>query len=747
MILLFIYQCFCYRPDQYQFNITSEATKAYFHQANDNIFFQIPLPRLAFLVHSTENVIISVNVNIPYDNKHPNNPDFSNIKHMGFVGPLSRSFGVFFGDNTGSISVHCNNDTLFSFSTIFIPPECDIVHISSSPVELLDIYSKTFIEKKMGRDTLDPNKTICIWHSTLHTVNTTIEANGVNESNGLVLDYVTPTSNYQYNINTDICDDLPKASDLLFPDKNPKWSSNNFIKNNISAQHDKLLGKRKNNWRNSSSFLPNRKMIESNNENFKNDNNENQHKNKYDDNNTEHRNKDDNNDEEHRNKDNNEDHDDDEDNDKKNDEKDECNESEDNETENTSESDSTEEYTKIDDDKDEDTDKKEDDPNMPPPIFPNIPNFNHIPIECSTYFHYGWFNNTYETPPLPFPTEPPSTPTQSLPIQTSQIPTETQIPSRSPSLSPTNPPTKSPTFSKSPPTPTKSRHPTKTATKSWSRQPSRQPHQTWPPSPFDSPHPTLKPPPFYPKPPHSDFFSQKKFRSFKIQNFKNIDENGTSTILNDNNHQGNTFIFMRVDQDIKIDASILVKIQTNLLNNETFPNFKEFRFHSKIIPGRQPQFLIDEQNFPTGPGNNDFMPPHPDFEPEDEDDYRDPNKKNPNGGKFLIFGDKILYKQFRTIVIFQFVACLICMIIIIACIIYILTKKKRNELSKIKHQLILKEQREIEFGVKKRPHVPQANNPLPSILVEQLPDENNNDKNQDKNEWTLDEFSDASVSD
>ena len=77
-------------------------------------------------------------------------------------------------------------------------------------------------------------------------------------------------------------------------------------------------------------------------------------------------------------------------------------------------------------------------------------------------------------------------------------------------------------------------------------------------------------------------------------------------------------------------------------------------------------------------------------------------------------------------------------------------------------QLYMKEQREIEMGVKKAPHIPQATNPLPQILVEQIfnndnnnDDNNNNDNrqnllhnqdnnNDDNDQWSIDEMSDIS---
>lgn len=68
--------------------------------------------------------------------------------------------------------------------------------------------------------------------------------------------------------------------------------------------------------------------------------------------------------------------------------------------------------------------------------------------------------------------------------------------------------------------------------------------------------------------------------------------------------------------------------------------------------------------------------------------------------------------------------------------------------------MVLKEQREIELGMKKAPHIPQANNPLPqaSIFVERASIINNqsfgvmSDTHDDdnNNKWTIDEISDVS---
>lgn len=728
MFLLIAALCILKSTIPFQFNITTEATNSYFHKANDNIFFQIPLPRLAFLVHSTNNLIISVNVNDVKKDGRSNNSDCNNIKHMGFVGPYSKSFGVFFGDNTGSISIRCNNDTLLSFSTIFIPPECDVVHISSTPNELLDMYSRSLINKKAGRDTLEPNKTICVWHTTIETVNTSIETNNVNESNVLSLDYISPTYNFQHNINSDDCNQSAYDEDYEDKYQHPVPPTD-FEKNGSLYNSEQLSEKKINNFiNNNSADIHNRKL---NDDNYQEDDCYNYKYPKY---------------------------------------------------RNLNED---KEYN-LDGNKDGNHDDgKDKGHNKRPPPFDggNRRPKHHERFECSNYFHYGWSEPKNDTN-TPNHNETTATdifessyqPTESVII--SQLEQTETIESTETNLEPiesiqTNsflPPTKteislSPTETQSNPTesntpsisiPTKLSPPPHSFSHGWSHQPrpprtirpskSPKPTNTTPtPRPTKSPKPTNKPPPrppFNPHPPDFDFIGNKNVRA----------RTSSSTLMTDNLHSGNTFIFLRINQDIPNDASVIIKTINASFLNQVNANRTGSHFHSTIFPSQKPQFLIDEIHFPGFPGKGDWMPPRPDFDPDD--DFGDSDHGRPNKSKFYIFGHEQVYSKFKAIIILQFVVCFVCLVIIIFCVIYVLNRKKYNEFKKRQFQMVLKEQREIELGMKKAPHIPQANNPLPqaSIFVERaniinnqsfgvMSDTHDDDNN---NKWTIDEISDMS---
>ena len=164
---------------RYQFNITGQQTTTRFHEENDDIFLQIPLPRTAFLVQDTKEVIISVNVE-KGDEK----------VHFGFLGSSTRSFGIFFGDTTGSISVHIQNKTVFSFSTIILKQKCDLLYISTDPR----------LENKVYGGKLKPESSICLWHAVDHESMATLEIKKGKYSN-ISVNYLSEKMNLQIDEN------------------------------------------------------------------------------------------------------------------------------------------------------------------------------------------------------------------------------------------------------------------------------------------------------------------------------------------------------------------------------------------------------------------------------------------------------------------------------------------------------------------------------------------------------------------
>lgn len=146
-----------------------------------------------------------------------------------------------------------------------------------------------------------------------------------------------------------------------------------------------------------------------------------------------------------------------------------------------------------------------------------------------------------------------------------------------------------------------------------------------------------------------------------------------------------------------------------------------------------------------------MMPHRPEFDPDDDEDYY-----GVPGRRSIFFGSEQVYGKFKAVLILQFVTCFVCLSIIIFCVIYVLNKKKINEFRRRQFQIELNEQREIELGVKKMPHIPQANKPLPqaSIFAEQaleneqsfevLKQSNGQSNSSENSKWTIDDISDMS---
>ena len=205
---------------RHQFNITKSITETTFNNENDDIFFQIPMKHTAFIIHSIDNLIVSVNVE-----------DEQEKRHFGFVGSSTRSFGIYFGESTGSINVHILNSTYFSFSTLFIPQSCSILSISSAPDE------KYYLQKDgFSNETITPNKTICFWHSVPGMVKTFIDFKKNNQSetslhyvsNDLIfsvkeneswpiLNYNETSDEEDFEQNNSINDQQDNSSETLFP--------------------------------------------------------------------------------------------------------------------------------------------------------------------------------------------------------------------------------------------------------------------------------------------------------------------------------------------------------------------------------------------------------------------------------------------------------------------------------------------------------------------------------------------------
>ena len=80
-------------------NMTGTATESIELAANDDLFFRAKNKRVAVILHSINNIIASVNVH-----------DGESII-QGYIGRESRSFGVYFGEGTGSVTIHATEAT------------------------------------------------------------------------------------------------------------------------------------------------------------------------------------------------------------------------------------------------------------------------------------------------------------------------------------------------------------------------------------------------------------------------------------------------------------------------------------------------------------------------------------------------------------------------------------------------------------------------------------------------------------
>jgi hypothetical protein len=93
----------------------------------------------------------------------------TSVQHFGYIGPQTRSFGVYFGDLTGSISVHATDATTLMFSVVYIPPFCSRCYFSTAVGEFFRVGPK------WGNDTLQENHVTCFWHATNQLVNTSLK--------------------------------------------------------------------------------------------------------------------------------------------------------------------------------------------------------------------------------------------------------------------------------------------------------------------------------------------------------------------------------------------------------------------------------------------------------------------------------------------------------------------------------------------------------------------------------------------
>lgn len=632
MFLLSFYFLILSFSKHFEYNITKETTITYLQNQNDEIFIQVPLTNLAFLVHSTSNLIMSVNVDLIKhlpDIPKPGFPDKSK-QHLGFLGHNSRSFGVYFGNNTGSIYIRCQNETTLSFSTVVIPPECDIVHTSLASNDIFNIVSPDLLvemNKNEINETLNPNKTICFWHSTPSKSQTFIEFNQIDNLSDISIDYISKTTNFQYNIMTKNCENEPNTTVKPTPPPKP-------------TKHPKPFPTK------------------------------------------------------------------------------------------------TPRPTKI----------------PPKPTRPSNP------YTASTKTHL--FTPTQESPPtseskFPItkgvtPTEEPFNPTEEPSSSSEKIYFPTPRPTRTKYLLPTkpNPPWKPPFQGKDPDDPNdlppvvddkdhndrndfdfdpifywRSKLKSKQISSPMHEKSNLKRiecsdyfHRGW-----DEKEEMDKTDEFYTnksgssqEDEHPKQVLERNRKSLKRRSKRRAKSNRRKMLqlLSDDeikssihdSHIGNSFTAIRIGSFIHSNASITFKFAKD--QNQT-TSFDSVPYHSIIIPQSMPSFLVDEKFFPVQPGP--IFPNRPGFIPDQFDCVNSFNCRDDGS----VGHQKYFKKQMITISYFLCTVCSICTIIIIACMVFIYLKNKDKNIQMKKIESFEKEQQDIETGIKKLPHIPQATNPPP----------------------------------
>ena len=139
-------------------NMTGTATESIELAANDDLFFRAKNKRVAVILHSINNIIASVNVH-----------DGESII-QGYIGRESRSFGVYFGEGTGSATIHATEATNVTCSWTTINKQCTKMFVSEAPKETFSINADDPLRQRGtrgGNETIKPNTNTCFWHASV----------------------------------------------------------------------------------------------------------------------------------------------------------------------------------------------------------------------------------------------------------------------------------------------------------------------------------------------------------------------------------------------------------------------------------------------------------------------------------------------------------------------------------------------------------------------------------------------------
>lgn len=132
-----------------EFNVTTTERKIIPMSLNDELFFVTEQPNTAFILHSVKGVIASVNTQIG-----------DSVTNLGYIGHESRSFGVYLGNGTGSLTIQAKEPVTLVVSYSILPKECASVYVSTAVRERFAIGPR-----ETANATFRKRTNICFWHT------------------------------------------------------------------------------------------------------------------------------------------------------------------------------------------------------------------------------------------------------------------------------------------------------------------------------------------------------------------------------------------------------------------------------------------------------------------------------------------------------------------------------------------------------------------------------------------------------
>jgi hypothetical protein len=121
---------------------------------DDDVFILVAVPEFVFILQSSPDLFISVNTH-----------DSNSTQHFGYIGAETRSFGVYFGSQTGSLFAHARIPTEFRFTVAYLPSYCDRCYFSTAPVESFRVA------RDHANTTIRDNYIACYLHAANWPVN------------------------------------------------------------------------------------------------------------------------------------------------------------------------------------------------------------------------------------------------------------------------------------------------------------------------------------------------------------------------------------------------------------------------------------------------------------------------------------------------------------------------------------------------------------------------------------------------